>query len=207
MSHIVRVSTRIKCLEALRSAAIRCGLVLVEGKTRFRWYRPESDPSSACSHVLQVASNPQAWEIGVVHTGQDDQGVDEFELRYDPHMGARGLMEHVSDPVSDRGRGCDRLLHYYATRHRCPRSHGTFARAGLRRGSGGCSCSGHDLASGAFNSRAVDHRAVAGEVARAIPAGGTRASQSCHHPGTATAGEGAAKGGSGETLRLWAGWS
>lgn len=114
MSHIVRVSTRIKCLEALRSAAIRCGLVLVEGKTRFRWYRPESDPSSACSHVLQVASNPQAWEIGVVHTGQDDQGVDEFELRYDPHMGARGLMEHVSDPVSDRGRGCDRLLHYYA---------------------------------------------------------------------------------------------
>lgn len=124
MSHIATVEVRIQDLDALRSAAIRCGLEFREGQTHFRWFGGSDRPSEGyvsnvvnrehavelgeCQHAIGLPGNNRAYEIGVA-AAVDGNG---YQLLYDAYEGGYGLMKAVSSESNPNGIG--RLVQAYS---------------------------------------------------------------------------------------------
>jgi hypothetical protein len=119
MSHVVKVKTVIKSLSALRRAAERCGLEMVEDQKHYRWYgrfvgdspMPEgfhwvdntgrkigTGPQrlGTCDHVLRVKGNRNAYEVGVYQTGNDEYGI-----TWDWWQGGNGLQSCIGKGEND----------------------------------------------------------------------------------------------------------
>ena len=129
MSHVVKVKTVIKSLNALRRAAERCGLELVEGVSNYKWFgkfvgdspMPDGfywvDPATGkkyghgkqklglCDHVLRVPGNQKAYEVGVYSTGKDEYGI-----IWDWWGAGYGLCEKIGRTQN----GAEKLLDEYA---------------------------------------------------------------------------------------------
>ena len=103
MSHVAKIEIEIKDLGALRSAAEKIGMELVEGQKAYRWYgRSVGDTKlpdgftaaelGTCEHALRVKGNPSAYEIGVVARRDGGAG---YTLLWDSWAGGYGLVEKV----------------------------------------------------------------------------------------------------------------
>lgn len=103
MSHVAKISIEIKDLEALKAAAKACGLEFVEGQKTYKWFGrhvgdfalPEGFKVSdlgKCDHVLRIAGNDTAYEIGVVRRKDGKPG---YELLWDFWQGGYGLQKAV----------------------------------------------------------------------------------------------------------------
>lgn len=114
MSHITKVQTKIKDLDALQAAAPHCRLELVRNQHHYRWFgqfmgdSPLPEGVSVadlghCDHVLRVQNNSRAYEIGLV-----EQADGSYEMRYDFFAGGYGLEDAA-------GAGCEKLLEAYRT--------------------------------------------------------------------------------------------
>ena len=112
MSHISTVELQIKSVEALRRAAERCGLELVESVDGYWWYGSDVANSSVrnkqCDYVLRVKDYDKdrrvrgaPYEVGVVADGQGG-----YSLQYDGFCGANGLMAKA-------GEDCVSVKRYY----------------------------------------------------------------------------------------------
>jgi hypothetical protein len=91
MSHVAKIELVVKDLAALRSAAQACGLELVEGQKKYKWWGHSvgdypipkgftAEDLGKCDHALRVKGNPDAYEIGVVRRRDGQPG---FELLFD----------------------------------------------------------------------------------------------------------------------------
>lgn len=106
MSHITVCEIEIRSLEALRRAAQDCGLEFRENQRTHRWYGhwmgagPMPEGHGTCEHALSVAGKPDAYEVGIVRSG------DGWELRFDMWNGGFGLESAV-------GPNCQKLLQRY----------------------------------------------------------------------------------------------
>lgn len=114
MSHIATVDLEIRDLDALAEAAQRCGVELVRGQTRYRWYGtsvgdtplPEGFATADlghCQHVLRVPGNAKAYEVGVVSRRDGRPG---YVLHWDFYAGGYGLQDHI-------GVNCGKLKQAY----------------------------------------------------------------------------------------------
>jgi hypothetical protein len=112
MSHVVKVNTVIRDLDALRRAAESLGLEFREGKRTYRWFGrwigdyplPEGIDRSQlgkCDHAIGVPSNDMAYEIGIVSNGDGS-----YSLLWDFWQGGFGLQQRVGD-------GCRNLVERY----------------------------------------------------------------------------------------------
>jgi hypothetical protein len=100
MSHIVKIKTLIRDLDALRRAAQSLGLEMVTA-SRFKYFANKTAP---CDYALRVPGNQEAYEIGISKNG------DHYEMQWDSYAGGYGLV----DLVSTDGRNADRLSQAYA---------------------------------------------------------------------------------------------
>jgi len=97
MSHISKVQMRIDDLDALADAAEALGLELRRDQKQWKYY---AGKKSKCHAAIVDASNPAAYEVGVV-------AVDgQYELAHDDYAGGMGM-------VAKTGRACKRLLVEY----------------------------------------------------------------------------------------------
>lgn len=102
MSHVARLTTKIRDLSALRTAAERLGLTWNQGQETYRWYGrhvgdyPMPDGFTAedlgrCAHAISVPGKPGAYEVGVVRSPDGDG----WTLLYDFWSGGKGLMKVI----------------------------------------------------------------------------------------------------------------
>ena len=99
MSHITTIKTQIKDMDALATACATLGLELVRERKRYRTYNGRT---AECEAAIADASNPKAYEVGVVSDGDGN-----YTLGYDSWRGGYGMMERVGD-------GCAKLLREYS---------------------------------------------------------------------------------------------
>lgn len=118
MSHVAKVTLKIKDLDALAEACRQCGLELVRGQRTYKWYGRSVGDYGAddlasrhghavtdwgkCEHAIRVQGNDRAYEIGVVRDTAGD-----LSLVYDNWMGGYGLEDKA-------GKGLDKLKQFYA---------------------------------------------------------------------------------------------
>lgn len=110
---MTELKTKIRNLNALKSACEAIGLEFVEGQTTFKWYGhhvgdypiPKGfgvSDMGKCEHALRVKGNTRAYEIGVARSPDGDG----WTLLYDFWAKGQGLMDVV-------GENCDRLVEEY----------------------------------------------------------------------------------------------
>jgi hypothetical protein len=115
MSHIAKITIKVKDLEALKIAAKNLGLEFVENQKKYRWYGvsvgdyplPKNFTASdlgKCEHALRIPNNSTAYEIGVVKS-RDGDG---YELLWDFYNGGYGLQAKV-------GANGDRIKQEYSS--------------------------------------------------------------------------------------------
>lgn len=125
MSHVVKVKTVIRSLDALRRAAERCGLELIEGQKTYKWFgrfvgdspMPEGfcwtdgkgtrfgvgkQMLGTCDHALRVKDDASAYEVGVYQTGPGEYGI-----VWDWWMEGYGLQEKIGRGINDAGKLLD----------------------------------------------------------------------------------------------------
>ena len=99
MSHITKIKIQVKSLEALKSAAARCGLVFREHQKTHKWYGQfvgdyASDVAieqmGRCDHALGIPCNYQAYEVGVCM-----QADGSYTLQWDFWQGGYGLQDCI----------------------------------------------------------------------------------------------------------------
>ena len=121
MSHVAKILTRIRDLDALEKACQSCGLVLHRGQKNYRWYGSWQNDYSAedaayrhgvkpedygkCEHAISVPGNKQAYEVGLVRDPEDSEA---FFLIWDFYAGGHGLQQHLGGP-----KDCNKLLDQY----------------------------------------------------------------------------------------------
>lgn len=100
MSHVATIEIEIKDLDALRQAAIDCGLEFCEGQTSYKWYGYSVGDSplpagmtaadlGICDHALRIPGDAQAYEVGVVKRGAG------YVLLWDFWQGGYGLQAKI----------------------------------------------------------------------------------------------------------------
>lgn len=102
MSHTVKQQVKILNLDALAEAAKDCGMQLVLGKTKYKWYgRFMQDyplPSGIaekdlgkCNHCIEIPNDNQSYSVGVVK----EKNSEEYSLLFDFWSGGGALMSHI----------------------------------------------------------------------------------------------------------------
>lgn len=105
-------------LDTLEQAAKDCGLELVKGQNRYRWYghsvgdypMPEGFTEAdlgKCDHALRIPGNNSAYEVGVVKNKNGQPG---YTLLWDFWQNGYGLVSKV-------GTNGDTLKDRYLTHH------------------------------------------------------------------------------------------
>lgn len=105
MSHVATIEMDITDLDALESAAKRCGLELVRGQKTYNWYGehvgdyplPEGFSASdlgKCEHAIRVPGNSSVYEIGITKRRDGRPG---YTLLFDFWQGGHGLMQFAGD--------------------------------------------------------------------------------------------------------------
>jgi hypothetical protein len=120
ISHVASVELEIKDFECLKAACKTLGLIFHEGKKNYKWYgrwmndyngtdaafkqgfNPKTYGKDA-EHVISVANNTNAYEIGVVK----NPTTGKYHLVYDFWCQGNGLEKVV-------GKSCDNLCKQYA---------------------------------------------------------------------------------------------
>lgn len=76
MSHITKVKTVAKDLDALKLTIEKMGLEFRENKTHYIWYG-SNGAQNKCDHAIGIKGDNKSYEIGVTKVG------DEYKLAFD----------------------------------------------------------------------------------------------------------------------------
>ena len=109
MSHVTKIDTEIKDLNALAQACEELGLELVLGKKDYRWFGRfigdsplprgfRKDELGKCEHAIRVKNaKGDTYEVGVVKRRDGRNG---YTLLYDYWAGGNGLIEKIGNGAS-----------------------------------------------------------------------------------------------------------
>lgn len=103
MSHVAEINFECKDLEALDEACKVLGLALIMDQKTYKWYGISvgdypiptgftAEDLGKCDHAITIPGNKTAYEIGVVHRRDGQEG---YHLLWDFWAGGYGMAEKV----------------------------------------------------------------------------------------------------------------
>lgn len=106
MSHVTKIDTEIKDLNALAAACQEIGCELIIGQKTYKWFGSyvgdsplpqgfRKDELGKCEHAIKVKdATGQTYEVGVVKRRDGREG---YTLLYDYWQGGYGLIKKIGD--------------------------------------------------------------------------------------------------------------